>query len=108
MRGRGNFRPMPADFMEHAGESLRELIGRYHAGQEVVTRWKMLSGTWRPRERAVIRTDWEGNEKRFPSVTAAAKATLYATPGDICGAIRRGGTSRGYAWRYAEYDRAFF
>ena len=101
-RGRGYFRPMPEDFPLYAEETYQQLIRRYRASTETVKRWKELCGAARPKARPVIRTDWEGNEKLFMSVTAAAKATLYARPGDICNAIRRGGMSRGYAWRYAE------
>lgn len=103
-RGRGYFRPMPADFQEHAGESYKELSARYHSSTETIMRWKMLSGAWRPKERPVVRTDWEGREKLFPSITAAAKRTRSATPQKIHGAIRRGGTSCGYVWRYAEAE----
>lgn len=102
MSGRGNFRPMPEDFAEHAHESQRELIKRYRSSQETVTRWKMIAGTWHPKERPVIRTDWEGNERIYPSIQAAARATRRATPSNIVSAIKRGGTSAGHWWRYAE------
>jgi len=81
---------------------MKQLIRRYHSSQETVTRWKMLAGTWRPKERPAIRTDWEGNEKLFYSVTEAARHTVRGRASEICQAIRRGGSHAGYYWRYAE------
>lgn len=100
--GRGHFRPMPKDFREHAEESIPLLIRRYRSSQATVTRWKELCGTQRPRERAVIRIDWEGNEKFFPSISAAARGTRYGNASNICQAVRRGKMSAGYEWRYAD------
>ena len=100
--GRGHFRPMPKDFPAHAEESFPQLIRRYRSSQATVTRWKELCGSQRPRERAVIRIDWDGNEKFFPSIAAAARGTRYGNASNICQATRRGGMSAGYEWRYAD------
>ena len=50
-RGRGYFRPMPEDFMLHAGETYQQLIRRYRASTETVKRWKELCGAARPKAR---------------------------------------------------------
>lgn len=97
---------MPEDFPEHARESVADLAKRYHAGQAAITRWKELCGTHRPKTRAVICEDADGRQRRFSSITEAARQTM---PGNlaqnvskILSAIRRYGTSGGYWWRYAE------
>ena len=104
MSGRGRFRPMPADFEEHKNETFQKLIERYHAGGEVIRRWKDLSGCENARghPRAVIRTDWQGEEKLFGSIAEAARCTWGGRASNICQALHRGGRSCGYWWRYAE------
>ena len=102
--GRGHFRPMPEDFEEHATETIKTLIARYHTSQVVAERWKEICGTAGRRERPVVRTDAQGNERRYPSIAEAARCTRYGRPSSICSAIRRGGTSAGYWWRYGEAD----
>ena len=100
---------MPEDFPEHARESVADLAKRYHAGQAAITRWKELCGTHRPKTRAVICEDAEGVQRRFSSITEAARQTMRGNPTknaiNIHGAIRRYGTSGGYWWRYADNER---
>lgn len=107
MSGRGRFRSMPADFEEHKDKTFHELMERYHAGSEVIRRWKDLSGCERPRggPKAVIRTDWQGKEKQFSSIVEAARCTRGGAASKICHALHRGGQSCGYWWRYAEAPR---
>ncbi len=102
MPGKGDYRPMPEDFMEHCHESTRALIRRYRAGGAAVSRWKTLAGTLRPWRRGVVRIDADGNEKFFPSISAAARGTRYGNASNICQATRRGKMSAGYEWRYAD------
>ena len=102
-----NYRPMPADFEDHVEERNVDLIKRYRATSATIMRWKDLCGFSRPPgrpRRAVIRRDWEGNEKLFPSITEAAKSTRGGSPTKICAALHRRGKSCGYWWRYAEVE----
>ena len=103
--GRGNWRPIPRDFPLHMNEPTRELKARYRAGDATVRRWRDLMGVEIPKGRTptpVVRTDRVGNERLFISITQAARHTLNGSASKICAALRRGGASCGYEWRYAE------
>lgn len=102
MPGKGNYRPMPEDFMEHCHESTRALIRRYRAGGAAVSRWKALAGTLRPWRRGVVRIDADGNEKAFETCREAAEDCINGLPSNIYRAIRDGVTAYGYRWRWAE------
>lgn len=104
MTGRGHYRPMPDDFMEHCTEGITALIKRYHSSTAVVTRWKDLAGTIRHYNRPVIRIDDDGNEVRYENAKSAAR-DMYAGGGsNIYKALKHGGKSYGYYWRYADED----
>ena len=95
-------RPMPKDFAEHSNEGFAKLMKEYHAGAEVIRRWKQLCGTLRPWRQPVIRTDRDGNEERFESVTEAARDIFAANTSNIYYGLRNGYKSYGYTWRYAD------
>ena len=99
-----NYRSMPADFHYHANEGFAKLMKHYHAGAEVIRRWKQLSGTLRPYNRPVIRTDADGNEKRYSSVLDASKDIFGASTSNIYQGLRKGWHSYGYEWRYDESE----
>ena len=82
MPGKGHYRPMPEDFMEHCHESTRALIRRYRAGGAAVSRWKALAGTLRPWRRGVVRIDADGNEKAFETCREAAEEGIIINPWD--------------------------
>ena len=95
----GNYREMPADFADHAGEGFEALMKRYRAGAEVIRRWKQLSGTLRPWGNVVVRTDEHGNERRFENVKTASHDSYVSTTA-IYKAIRERRKACGYKWRY--------
>lgn len=97
-----NLRPMPADFPDHATESMVALMKRYHAGHTPISRWKALCGTLRPWGRAVIRTDEDGNEQRFERIKWATEDIFAPSYSNIYDAIRNGRRAYGYRWRWAE------
>lgn len=96
-----NYRSMPPDFKEHANEGFEALMEKYHAGGEVIRRWKQLCGTLKQYNRRVIRTDQDGRRKIFPNVKTAAKES-YVSPTSVYRAIRTHKYACGYKWRYAD------
>ena len=96
-----NLRPMPADFAEHATEGMNALMERYHAGSDVVRRWKELSGTLRHYNLPVIRTDADGNQTRYRNAKIAAKKN-FADIGYLYAAIRNKTRAYGCKWRWED------
>ena len=102
MKGQWNMRSMPADFPEHATETLESLMKRYHAGANSIRRWKQLCGTFKPWKKAVVRTDSNGNERYYESISEAAKDIYAGDSSNIYHAMKMGYRAYGYEWRYAE------
>ena len=104
MKGRGNFRPMPADFPEKAHWKNAALMQHYHVGWEVLTRWKDLCGTSKRRNLPVIRISEDGSTQRFENVKSAAQTIFAGSVSNIYHALRTGGKAYGFYWRHADEE----
>ena len=101
MSGRGQYRPMPDDFQEHANERYRDLMDRYQTGTQQIARWKQLCGAYNRYHRAVIGVDPDGNERRFDNLREAARF-CWGYKSHICHSIHHGTAAYGRHWRYED------